>query len=149
MNESLVCVEKYLEKYRTDSPKYWKEAFEIEKLGVSLAKDFDKYSSNALEFVNRVEIWKAMGIQERILGVERNTDLQAQEAIKKAISSVTPKMQIESLHSLIGFGSSENKDYGRTQPAKVASAAMRFLFPDKWGVCRLEKRNSIFPSNKE
>jgi hypothetical protein len=87
----------------------------------------------ALDFINRVEAWKAMGIAERVKGRGRNTAAQALTAIQGAITQHDPGAQIEALLTLVGFGWSQHRDYG-THPAKVATAALRFLRPVDWGV---------------
>lgn len=130
-------IEDYLRFYRENAPKAWDEAVALEDLGTSLVEEMKLQGSidknDALDFINRTEKWKAMGIPERILGVGRNTPQDAHKALEGAITGSTEKLQIESLHALIGFGSSTHREYG-TRPAKVASAAMRFLFPREWGV---------------
>lgn len=123
-----MCKDTFIEKYKTNNIKDWNESIELEKIGHNLVTDFNIYKNCALDFINRVETWKAMGIQKRIFGVGHTTDLQAQSAIHNVIIATTEKAKIESLHTLRGFGTSTER------PAKVASAAMRFLYPEKWGV---------------
>jgi hypothetical protein len=130
-------VKDYLLIYKENGPKAWDEGVALETLGTSIVEEMNRHGSideqRSLEFINRTEKWKSMGIQERIIGAGRNTSEDARKALEGAISQSTDKLQIESLHALIGFGTSPHPEY-RTRPAKVASVAMRFLFPYKWGV---------------
>ncbi|MBF4232914.1 hypothetical protein, partial [Vibrio anguillarum] len=80
-----------------------------------------------------VETWKAMDIPNRIIGVGINTAPMAKNAILNSLKATTKKGQIEAFHTLYGFGISRNNEFNR-RPAKVASAAARFLFPIGWGV---------------
>lgn len=130
-------IEFFLNKYIDEDVKAYEEASDLERIGVKLVESISSGSpidsELALEFVNRVEVWKAMGISERIFGVGKTTNEQAVKAITNAIEANSKKEQIISFHSLIGFGISIDKIY-KTRKAKVASAAVRFLFPKDWGV---------------
>jgi hypothetical protein len=129
--------EKYMSVYRQQDIKSWEESRELEAIGAMLVCSMHRWNyvdaEIALNFVNRVEKWKAMNIPGRIYGVGVTTAQQAKDAVQNAVSGQNGKSQIESLHVLRGFGTS--KPAGQTtRPAKVASAAMRFLFPCTWGV---------------
>lgn len=126
-------IEYYLSLYKNLSPKGYDEMLELEEIGEKLIDDFEKNWSLSLNFINRVEFWKAMGIKERIFGINVNTADLAQSSIRNAISKDNQLEKLKSFHSLRGFGRSVHKEY-RTNPAKVASAAMRFLFPEQWGI---------------
>jgi hypothetical protein len=132
-----MCIEKYIELYKSNNTKDWELSISLEKVGTDFIKclqngnDID--SDAALDFINKVETWKAMGIKKRIKGVGKNTSPQALQAITNVFNNQENKKKIEALHTLSGFGISQHKDYG-TKPAKVATAAMRFLYPEEWGV---------------
>jgi hypothetical protein len=132
-----VNVDEYLQLYRDTNLAAWEEAAALEALGSTLVasqrQDGSVPADAALDFVNRVEAWKAMGIRERMFGIGRTTAQQAQAAVQAALAGQTPRAQLEAFHSLVGFGHAPHRDY-RTRPAKVASAAMRFLLPVDWGV---------------
>ncbi len=135
--ELVLIIEKYLAIYHGNNPKGSEKCIELEKLALTFVSDIqsgkDIDSQLAIYFINEVEEWKAMGIQKRIKGRGVNSQSLAKKAIINSIKSSSPKDQIEAFHPLTGFGSSINKDY-KARPAKVASAAVRFLFPEKWGV---------------
>lgn len=130
-------IEFFLNKYIGENVKAYEEMSCLEKIGGELVESISCESpidsNKALNFVNRVEEWKAMGISDRIFGVGKTTDEQAVTAITNSIKAKSKKEQITAFHSLIGFGVSIDKTH-KTRKAKVASAAVRFLFPREWGV---------------
>ena len=132
-----MCVEKYLSVYRQQDIKSWEESRELEAIGAILVCSMRRWNyvdaEVALDFVNRIEKWKAMNIPSRIRGAGVTTAQQAKDALQNTLSGKNDKSQIESLNVLRGFGTSIPAGQ-RTSRAKVASAAMRFLFPCTWGV---------------
>jgi hypothetical protein len=132
-----MCVKKYSLIYKQGDKKGFDEAKLLEKTGAELVTTIANGdlidSEKALNFVNRVEAWKAMGISERILGAGYTSKKQAKKVLTESIKANSRKEQITAFHALKGFGTSCHEFY-KTHPAKVASAATRFLFPNDWGV---------------
>ena len=130
-------VKNYLELYYGDNPKSSSRIERLELTGrilaLQVANNLDVDESMCLEFINEVETWKAMDIPGRIIGVGQNTASMAKSAVLNSLKATSKKDQIEAFHTLHGFGISKNNPFNK-RPAKVASAAVRFLSPKHWGV---------------
>lgn len=80
-----------------------------------------------------IEKWKAMCLRERMGNAERNSERDVWDAFQSAIEAENDLDAILAIMQLKGFGSSRDEESGQRR-AKVATAALRFLRPDLWGV---------------
>jgi hypothetical protein len=80
-----------------------------------------------------IEKWKAMCLKERMGNAERNSTQAVWDAFRDAVNARNDLDAILSIMQLRGFGSSKDEESGQRR-AKVATAALRFLKPDTWGV---------------
>lgn len=80
-----------------------------------------------------IEKWKAMCLKERMGNAEQNSQRDVWNAFRGALSARNDLDAILSIMQLKGFGSSRDEESGQRR-AKVATAALRFLKPEEWGV---------------
>jgi hypothetical protein len=80
-----------------------------------------------------IEKWKAMCLKERMGNAEQNSQRDVWNAFQAAVDAVNDIDAILSIMQLRGFGSSRDEESGQRR-AKVATAALRFLKPNTWGV---------------
>jgi hypothetical protein len=80
-----------------------------------------------------IEKWKAMCLKERMGNAEQNSPQAVWNAFRGAVDARDDLEAILSIMQLRGFGSSRDEESGQRR-AKVATAALRFLRPDSWGV---------------
>lgn len=80
-----------------------------------------------------IERWKAMCIKERIGNAVKNSKRAVWEAFRGAVNAQSDLEAILSIMQLKGFGASHDEDTGQRR-AKVATAVLRFLKPEDWGV---------------
>jgi len=80
-----------------------------------------------------VEKWKAMCLKERMGNAAKNSPKEVWEAFRGALDAKTDVQSILSIMRLTGFGASQDEETGQRR-AKVATAVLRFLKPDEWGV---------------
>lgn len=89
--------------------------------------------SEGKKFLVEVERWKADCLEQRIGNARRNRDKDVWIALKQALEATDDNAAILAVMQLKGFGSSTDSETGQRR-AKVATAVLRFLFPEKWGV---------------
>lgn len=128
-------------RYRQNA-KEWKFTREIEKAAQDVCgliiRDGDQPTPPALDdaynLLIQIEVWKMMCMEERIGNAKDNAKQLVWDAFRGALNASNDRDAIVSIMALKGFGRSRNMDFGGLRPAKVASAAMRFLRPETWGV---------------
>lgn len=74
-----------------------------------------------------------MCLKERMGNAEQNSEQTVWGAFRGALDARTDRDALLSIMQLRGFGSSRDEESGQRR-AKVATAALRFLKPDTWGV---------------
>src|SRR3972149_7137998 len=84
-------------------------------------------------FLINIEKWKADCREEQTGNAIRNTPDAIWLALKQAIKASDDKTALLSIMELTGFGVSKDKDTGQRR-AKRATAVLRFLYPNNWGV---------------
>jgi hypothetical protein len=127
--------------YRESSDSDWNFTLSVESSARDVLKlisvQGDKPSSSALAAAHRllidIEKWKAMCLKERMGNAEQNSPSLVWSAFQGAIAAVSDLDAILSIMQLRGFGLSVDEESGQRR-AKVATAALRFLNPNKWGV---------------
>lgn len=127
--------------YKTCSDSDWKRTLKVEDRAVKIANLIAQYGAQptasalreAYELLLDIERWKAMCLEDRIGNAGRNPEQLVWNAFRGALDSKNDRDCILSIMQLKGFGSTTNDDTG-VRGAKVASAALRFLKPDTWGV---------------
>lgn len=130
-----------LEYFKTYSDSEWEFTIATEKAAVEVLRlmsvQRDHPDSVGLNAVHRllmdIEKWKAMCLRERMGNAEQNSPMAVWNAFRGAILASTDLDCILSIMQLKGFGSSRDEDSGQRR-AKVATAALRFVKPDSWGV---------------
>ena len=94
-------------------------------------------SQSDLERVRRflidVEMWKADCMEERTGNAVKNPPHQIWASLQGAITASRDLSALLSIMDLVGFGSSRDENTG-IRRAKRATAVLRFLDPDEWGV---------------
>jgi hypothetical protein len=128
-------------RYRQNA-KEWKLTQDIEKAARVVCSLILKYGDqptpsaldDAYSLLIQIEIWKAMCMEERIGDAEKNPKKFVWDSFRGALNTSDDRAAILSIMNLKGFGSTPNMNFGGQRPAKVASAVMRFLLPDSWGV---------------
>jgi hypothetical protein len=88
-------------------------------------------SSHAL--LVEIEKWKAMCLKERMVNAAQNSERDVWEAFRGALNAQSNLQCILSIMRLKGFGSVQDEETGQRR-AKVATAVLRFLKPEEWGV---------------
>jgi hypothetical protein len=129
-----------LEKYKSYTADY---AFTINletqaEEVLSLLKEYSNQpTESALKitksFLLNIEKWKANCLQQRMGNAERNSESNVWYAFQGAACASRDIEVIKSIMQLKGFGSSVDEETGLRR-AKVATAVLRFLWPNKWGV---------------
>lgn len=92
--------------------------------------------SKIKKFIIEIEAWKADCLQQKIGNAILNTEKNIWNSIYKATNSKDSKDDIQTLLSIMelkGFGSSFDNETGQRR-AKVATAVLRFLWLEDWGV---------------
>jgi len=130
-----------LEYYAQSSDSDWQFTLKVESdaahvLGL-IASLGDDPNDAALGAARRllidIEKWKAMCLHERMGNAEKNSPRDVWNAFRSAVTAGTDRDAILSIMQLRGFGLSRDEESGQRR-AKVATAALRFLKPDSWGV---------------
>jgi len=85
------------------------------------------------DFLVEVEKWKAMCLKERAIYAVQNTEIAIWRAFRTALNAKNDIEAILSIMVLKGFGTSEDLETSQRR-AKAATAVLRFLMPDDWGV---------------
>ena len=110
------------------------EALTIKDL---LIKQSDSPSTNDLKearaFLLDVELWKADCLEEKTGLAAMNGNHEIWHALLGVINAVDDLRALRSVMTLVGFGSAKDEITGQRR-AKRATAVMRFLEPDNWGV---------------
>jgi hypothetical protein len=84
-------------------------------------------------FLLDIEKWKADCLEELTGNAIRNEPSQISNALCGAVTATNDLDALTSIMNLIGFGSSRDEKTGQRR-AKRATAVLRFLDPDEWGV---------------
>lgn len=119
----------------------WQFTLDIEASAVKVVEAIARFNRQpdgpaldaAYDLLLDIEKWKAMCLGERMIYAQRNPKQTVWDAFYYAVNASNDEDAILSIMRLKGFGSSPNDETGR-RPAKVASAALRFLKPATWGV---------------
>jgi hypothetical protein len=127
--------------YKEYSDSDWKFTVKVDTAAATvlqLMNDYGKQpNATALATAHRllmdIEKWKAMCLKERMGNAEQNSEQAVWNAFRGAIEARTDLDAILSIMQLKGFGSARDEESGQRR-AKVATAALRFLKPDSWGV---------------
>jgi hypothetical protein len=127
--------------YKQFSNSDWKFTLKVENSANDLLKLISLYgdqpNSSALAAAHallvEIEKWKAMCLKERMGNAEKNSQQDVWNAFRAAVSAPNDLDTILSIMQLRGFGSSRDEESGQRR-AKVATAALRFLKPESWGV---------------
>ncbi len=85
------------------------------------------------DFLVEIEKWKADCREEQTGNAERNEPDQIWSALKQAVNASDDRTALLSIMTLTGFGSARDRDTGQRR-AKRATAVLRFLNPEMWGV---------------
>lgn len=121
---------------------YWEYTLSLEKKGKVIKEYFNKYKlveppSKVLEevkdYIVEIAKWKGMCIESRYKDAKRNNETEVWDSIKNSLNATDRKEKLLNIMVLKGFGSSVDIETG-LRPAKVASAVLRFLDPEEWGV---------------
>lgn len=127
--------------YKTCTPSDWQRTLQIESSAVVVAKLISQYDNQptpsalraAYDLLLEIEKWKAMCLQQRMGNAGQNSEQTIWNAFRGALHAQNDRDAILSVMQLKGFGSSRDDETGQRR-AKVATSAMRFLLPDRWGV---------------
>jgi hypothetical protein len=127
--------------YKQYSGSDWEFTLKVENSAVEVFKLISKHgdapNSAALSAAHAllldIEKWKAMCLKERMGNAEKNSQRDVWNAFRDAVSARNDLDAILSIMQLRGFGSSRDEETGQRR-AKVATAALRFLKPETWGV---------------
>lgn len=114
----------------------WKWTCDIELDAAKIVDSIRRSSQQvdaAYELMLEIEKWKAMCLGDRMVHGRRNSKEKVWDAFCGAVNTSNDREAILSIMQLKGFGSSRNENTNK-RPAKVASAALRFLKPSDWGV---------------
>lgn len=127
--------------YKEYSDSDWQFTLEVESSAREvlslIALQGDRPNASALaashHLLRDIEKWKAMCLKERMGNAEQNSEQTVWGAFRGALDARTDRDALLSIMQLRGFGSSRDEESGQRR-AKVATAALRFLKPDTWGV---------------
>jgi len=127
--------------YKQYSDSDWDFTLRVESSAVEVLKIIsqhgDQPNASALDAAHAllvdIEKWKAMCLKERMGNAEQNSPQAVWNAFRGAVDARSDLEAILSIMQLRGFGSSRDEETGQRR-AKVATAALRFLKPDEWGV---------------
>lgn len=127
--------------YETCTPSDWQRTLRIESSAVAVARLISQYGTQptpsalraAYDLLLDIEEWKAMCLQQRIGNAGQNPHQLIWNAFRGALSAQNDRNAILSIMQLKGFGATRDDTTGQRR-AKVATAALRFLMPDTWGV---------------
>jgi len=84
-------------------------------------------------FLLDVERWKADCMEELTGNAAKNDASQIWNALRTAITSSSDRDALLAIMNLVGLGSSKDENTGQRR-AKRATAVLRFLDPNQWGV---------------
>ena len=127
--------------YKQYSDSDWQFTLKVESAANEMLKLISLYGDQpnsaalaaAYALLVEIEKWKAMCLKERMGNAEQNSQQAVWNAFRDALSAGNDLDAILSIMQLKGFGSSRDEESGQRR-AKVATAALRFLKPEEWGV---------------
>lgn len=130
-----------LDYYKTYSDSDWGFTLKVQSLALEVLDLISLYGdhpdSRALRVAHallvKIETWKAMCLKERMGNAEQNSPQAVWNAFLGAVTAQNDLDAVHSIMQLRGFGSSRDEESGQRR-AKVATAALRFLKPESWGV---------------
>lgn len=130
-----------LNHFKQSSDSDWSRTLTIERSAADVVKLIAQYGDQpttpallaAYTLLLDIEEWKAMCLQERMRNAGQNSQQVVWNAFRGALDAHNDRDAILSIMQLRGFGSSRDDETGQRR-AKVATAALRFLKPDTWGV---------------
>jgi hypothetical protein len=130
-----------LDYYKTYSKSDWSRTLEVEASAVKVVKLIRECggmpsSANlraAYDLLLDIEQWKAMCLRDRMGNAGQNPESVVWDAFRGALTAQTDRDCLLSIMRLKGFGASSDEETCQRR-AKVATAALRFLQPDEWGV---------------
>lgn len=130
-----------LNHYKQYSDSDWDFTLRVESSAVEVLKLISQHGgkpnraalASAHLLLVKIEKWKAMCLKERMGNAEQNSPQAVWNAFWGAVNARNDLEAILSIMELKGFGSSKDEESGQRR-AKVATAALRFLKPDTWGV---------------
>jgi len=105
------------------------KALILEKANVPSSTDLKRVK----DFLVDVEKWKADCREEQAVNAIRNSPNDIWSALQRAINADDDKTALLAIMGLLGFGLSRDRETGRRR-AKRATAVLRFLDPENWGV---------------
>ncbi len=126
--------------YKQRSDADWKFTLRVESSANEVLKLISLYGDNpnsaalgaAHTLLVEIEKWKAMCIGERMVNAVQNSPQEVWNAFRGALIAKNDLDAILSIMQLKGFGKS--RDEAGQRRAKVATAVLRFLKPNEWGV---------------
>lgn len=129
-----------LKKYKSDQT-YWQLTLNTEFLARKVLLLLDKYGSQpnsealdvAKELLLKIEEWKAMCLKQRMGNAVKNPKRTIWNSFHGALMAQDDISTIHSIMQLTGFGTSVDPGTGQRR-AKAATAVLRFLDPENWGV---------------
>ena len=130
-----------LSHYKQCSDSYWNRTLEIENSAAHVVKLVAQCGAEpdtpallaAYSLLLDIEEWKAMCLHDRMGNAGQNSQPAVWNAFRGALDAHDDRDAILSIMQLKGFGSTRDDETGQRR-AKVATAALRFLKPDRWGV---------------
>jgi hypothetical protein len=130
-----------LDYFKQYSDSDWQFTLEVERSANEVLKLISLYgaqpNSAALAAAHgllvKIEKWKAMCLKERMGNAEQNSQQDVWNAFRGALGARDDLAAILSIMQIKGFGSSRDEASGQRR-AKVATAALRLLKPEDWGV---------------
>jgi hypothetical protein len=130
-----------LEYFKTYDDSDWQFTLKVENSAVEvvtlISQQGSRPSADALaltrDLLIDIEKWKAMCLKERMGNAEKNSPQDIWDSFRGALTARNDREAILSVMRLKGFGSSQDEETGQRR-AKVATAALRFLKPNDWGV---------------
>jgi hypothetical protein len=130
-----------LQYYKDRSPAYWRLTLQTEQVAARVLTLLTTYGDNptsdalneAKELLILIEKWKAMCLKERMGNAETNPKRIIWDVFQAALNAKSDYRALLSIMDLKGFGTAVDPKTGQRR-AKVATAVMRFLKPEDWGV---------------
>ena len=127
--------------FKTCSDSDWKRTQQVEASAAAVVKLITRYVAqpspaalrSAYDLLLDIEQWKALCLHERMGNAGQNPERMVWNAFRGALDAQNDRDAILSIMQLKGFGSARDDETGQRR-AKVATAALRFLKPDSWGV---------------
>jgi len=130
-----------LQKYEGEPDSDYKWTQELELKGQEILnllnrcgdKPGEDELDKAKKFLIEVEKWKAMCDRTRTGNAKKNSNTDVWSALLGAVRAKSDEKALLAIMELKGFGSSLDEETQQRR-AKVATAVLRFLWPEKWGV---------------